>query len=322
MDEIGSIISRSLALSRRDPTEFERLVNQQLKPYGIEFTRTSSVLVNSGAPAAYEGDMVLVRTPDLHHGLNVSNLMVAISHELVHRGQVEAADKKGGREAILRQSQRMVGPGGRVNWRAYQQDPHETAAYARSAVDVLRNQGLNREQVLKALQHGRSPVNRPGDRKRFLKRAYAYATQERARGIVSNLLENEETIDPKKVLMQMPKPKVERWIFAPQELEHPETTNAHDEFFASPTVEDWDEEGPWTPEYDVIVYRNGGVSNRWSGGSAGVPLKVQHATHEVTEYYSPQIGDFVNIWKAVYTDDKGNFLGWVKNPNTVLNGYD
>ena len=87
--------------------------------------------------------------------------------------------------------------------------------------------------------------------------------------IVAELLEVEpDEIRPKDYLRQIPKREEEYWAFARSEAAHPETTHRHDQLIANPTITDYDEEGDWTPELGVIVYRDGTVTNRWSDGTA------------------------------------------------------
>ena len=129
--------------------------------------------------------------------------------------------------------------------------------------------------------------------------------------IVAELLEVEpDEIRPKDYLRQIPKREEEYWAFARSEAAHPETTHRHDELIANPTVTDYDEEGDWTPELGVIVYRDGTVTNRWSDGTAGVPANVVQAADELDELYSPYAGDMAFMWKRVYTNETGEFLGW------------
>jgi len=198
LDQIESIIREAMTRAH-DTADFERTVNQRLMPFNTRFTSSNPTLNNAGAPAMYDGAGVvlnsnMVYNPRLMDADSMARgCRVMISHELVHHAQHKAAERTGDVTKLAGQGARLQTPGGTADWKRYFEDPHENMAYARSEIDVMRAMGIPQKEILQRLQRGqRSPGMNytPTDKKRFLKNAYRYATETRARRIVTNLLEH------------------------------------------------------------------------------------------------------------------------------------
>jgi hypothetical protein len=137
--------------------------------------------------------------------------------------------------------------------------------------------------------------------------------------LVTKLLEDDpDVIRPKDYLRQLPARKQERWCFSSADLQQPENCHSYDELVAnvitgeggaSRSVEFDNEE-----QTDVIVYRNGIVTNKFDDGTIGVPKEIQKLADDVEELVNPRGNTdetaFCNVWRNVWTDETGVFLGW------------
>ena len=100
---------------------------------------------------------------------------------------------------------------------------------------------------------------------------------------------------------------VERWVFTAEELAVLDgggrvvpTPYALDEFRATVPEE--------VSEEDVIVYRNGTVSNHYGDGTAGLPREVVEAAEAEEEYVSLDCTQIADTWRDVVPDEFDNFL--------------
>lgn len=90
----------------------------------------------------------------------------------------------------------------------------------------------------------------------------------------------------------------ERWVFTDQELAQKGVgCTAHDEFIATLPEE------IGGAEVGVIVYRNGGVSNRFADGTAGVPADQVALYAEVETYYHKDQDTYADNWRDVEVVD-------------------
>lgn len=110
--------------------------------------------------------------------------------------------------------------------------------------------------------------------------------------------------------------KKERWGFTDAELKNPSACNAFDEQIVTC---DFPEFVTWT-ERGILVQRNGTVTNRYGDGTAGISDEERELIEngEPPQYKingdvdSPNGNDFdVDTWRNVWTDNDGNFLGFV-----------
>ena len=101
--------------------------------------------------------------------------------------------------------------------------------------------------------------------------------------------------------------EIQRWCFTDYELDNPEvfkTCRAFDEFLA--------DAGPET-DLAVIVYRNGGVSNRWEDGTAGVQDECRDiADSDESPIKDPRLRQdrdfdvFADNWRNVVVAENGS----------------
>ncbi len=114
----------------------------------------------------------------------------------------------------------------------------------------------------------------------------------------------EAEIDPKALVMALPPPREERWIFTHDELSAPQQCTSHDIFIAYVQSEDLDPDG-----IGVQVERNGHVTNTWGDGTRGVPqeLRTMADYEETLQTYDPD-GGFADVWRDVLCDTHGQFI--------------
>lgn len=98
----------------------------------------------------------------------------------------------------------------------------------------------------------------------------------------------------------------ERWAFSKSELADPAACNGYDDLIAFVTIYD-DEGGELIDEHEVIVYRNGEVSNRFGDGTKGIPPELAELANDVETLLHPD-GEETEVWKDVDADANGNFL--------------
>ena len=129
-----------------------------------------------------------------------------------------------------------------------------------------------------------------------------------AQNIVQRLLEADpDAVDPQHYLDALPARKIERWVFTDEEWRSAHECNSFDELVAEVDA-----------EIGVTVYRNGEVANRWEDGTVGVPENIRAEADAREELYSPDVHDWADIWRDVYTNEDGQFLGWVEKPSGPL----
>ena len=131
--------------------------------------------------------------------------------------------------------------------------------------------------------------------------------------IVQRLLEDEDEDagDWKEVTSQIAADRVERWVYTQHELENatrPTWCSASEVFYA-------EVEGC---EREVLVQRDGTVTDRWGDGSFGVPQDIKKLANEVETLIKPSVNRkserddvFADSWLDVYVDKEGGFLGFV-----------
>jgi len=131
--------------------------------------------------------------------------------------------------------------------------------------------------------------------------------------LAASLLEDE--FDPKEFVMRQ-EFKRELWAFTDYELATDAYKNARrdDEFFATVRLDDSTED---RDESNVIVLRNGEVTDRFTDGTVGVPDQVKRlAAGEETLFRlwqpdkaEPGYDDEVaERWRYVLVDDNGGFM--------------
>jgi hypothetical protein len=128
--------------------------------------------------------------------------------------------------------------------------------------------------------------------------------------IIAKLLEDDpDVIRPKDYLRHIPKRVQERWCFSLYDLQHPENCKGYDELYAYVSGETENDE-----ETDVVVYRNGTVTNKFGDGTVGVPEEIQKQADNIDDLINPSgtsdDTSFCNYWRDVWTDETGAFLGW------------
>lgn len=99
--------------------------------------------------------------------------------------------------------------------------------------------------------------------------------------------------------------KTETWCFTHRELERPEQCRGDDEFMALLAEE--------FSELAVLVYRNGECSDRYAGGSVGVPEEVRELAEAEETLYTLDGEDYANVWPAVHVNNDGSFAGFVED---------
>jgi hypothetical protein len=91
---------------------------------------------------------------------------------------------------------------------------------------------------------------------------------------------------------------IERWVFTQSEIDKADfKPKSDDEFIATVPGQ----------ELDVIVYRNGTVSNRWADGTIGVPAQIVELADAEETLHSLDLAEFADVWRDVVVDDEGNF---------------
>jgi len=102
-------------------------------------------------------------------------------------------------------------------------------------------------------------------------------------------------------------PRIERWAFSQSELANPAKCKGYDELLALVDIDDdWD----GIETYEITVYRDGTVSNRFGDGTAGVPKELAALANDVESLLHPD-GEETAEWKNVEVDREGNFLRFV-----------
>lgn len=95
----------------------------------------------------------------------------------------------------------------------------------------------------------------------------------------------------------------QRWMFCNKELDNPEACNGYDIMYLDTGTEE-----------RIQGFRNGDTTDRWEDGTAGVPLDVQEWAQEDEQPFNPECGEYIDVWKEVWADEVGNFLGWGDRP--------
>lgn len=98
----------------------------------------------------------------------------------------------------------------------------------------------------------------------------------------------------------------ERWAFSRSELADPAACTAYDDLIALVTLYD-DEGGNLIDEHEVIVYRNGEVSNRFGDGTKGIPPEIAELADDVETLLHPD-GEETEGWRDCEVDGEGNFV--------------
>lgn len=102
----------------------------------------------------------------------------------------------------------------------------------------------------------------------------------------------------------MTEPRKERWAFSRSELADPAACASDDELMA---YVDYDGGYGRTEGVEIIVYRNGEVSNRFGDGTAGLLPELAELAGEVEELLHPD-GETTDAWRDCEVGEKGNFV--------------
>jgi hypothetical protein len=119
----------------------------------------------------------------------------------------------------------------------------------------------------------------------------------------------------------MPKTQTERWVFTDRELKKLKSgetakenyPHANDEFVAGVTStfgRHRRNEANIAPNiFEILVKRNGAVTNRFADGTAGVPDELKELADdcETLSYIGRGHGP-ADIWLEVICDEHGNFI--------------
>jgi hypothetical protein len=104
---------------------------------------------------------------------------------------------------------------------------------------------------------------------------------------------------------------VERWAFTDYELHHPKRCSSDNEFYV-------DVEGC---DLEVIVLRNGTVTNLWGDRTGPVPGYIRELADEVETLrkpvrlrQDPAQDYYADTWRDVYVDQHGAFIAFVDPP--------
>lgn len=102
--------------------------------------------------------------------------------------------------------------------------------------------------------------------------------------------------------------KRERWAFSDAEFANPHKCKSDDELVA---YVDYDDEFEGTDGQQVVVYRDGRVSNRFADGTAGVPEGMAIAAEAEESLLHPD-GEDTSVWRDVVVGDSGEFLCFLR----------
>lgn len=163
-------------------------INQELKAagYPVELAAPRSELFKSGATAAAGGDGIIYLNPAAARpGADWNDLLLTIRHELVHLEQMARMPSDAVRKAESDKAELQFKQGGMAG---YLSNPHELAAQARTAADLVLNKA-SMAGVKRMLRTGNLDnwIDRnyqefrrfdPKVRQRFLKTVYGYLQQE------------------------------------------------------------------------------------------------------------------------------------------------
>lgn len=178
MNIIRSVVDRVKSGNPQvDIPRFEQEVNPLLEPYRVKFVSNDPVLMKYHMPARAGFDGAIVQTPSRISRDGFNNVPMMLSHELVHVDQMSRAFHGNAMKMYQSSHDRML-PGGKFDHQAYQTDPHEVTAYARSLIDQMRSRKGTKDQALTALKSGSGNRLKHVDTKshhRFLKAAAGYA---------------------------------------------------------------------------------------------------------------------------------------------------
>jgi len=96
----------------------------------------------------------------------------------------------------------------------------------------------------------------------------------------------------------------ERWAFSKSELDNPTECRGDDELVA---YVDLDDGYGGTDGQQVVVYRNGRVSDRYADGTVGISEGLMILTDMVDELLHPN-GEDTEGWRDVETNKAGVFI--------------
>jgi hypothetical protein len=113
------------------------------------------------------------------------------------------------------------------------------------------------------------------------------------------------------------KTKTETWVFTSIDLENPQNCRASDECIAVVKSSFGlryrnRANAPKYPvnTFEIIILRNGTVTNQFADGSIGVPEELREAAQESDSIYRVQKRKTVNAqeWREVIVGEKGEFI--------------
>ena len=233
--QIEAILDEVASDPRLPLEDFVQKANERLIHFRIKFTNDHPIFKQYGAGALvhYGGWMYLRILSDVLTTLYYAKQ--ALNHEFVHQRQHQAGEQRrpGGGDEMIASTDRLMFKGGRVNHGGYYDVPQEMMAYAKSAVDAAREDGLSDDELLQRLRSGK-PF--PGDHyiqsfrdrkgwNRVLRYMSDYLTRRaESMAVVEHLLnedeDDEDDFDWKEVT-RSPLP-VGTWVTC---------TNEHDDFY-------------------------------------------------------------------------------------------
>jgi hypothetical protein len=129
-----------------------------------------------------------------------------------------------------------------------------------------------------------------------------------AEQIVNKLLLGEPDFDPQRYVDELPPVHIERWALTDAQTKDPSGFNSLDKLVAEVTYEENNEQ----LQSDVIVYRNGRVTNRYRDGGYGVPKWLRDLANNLENLYDPEAGEYTEHWRDVFTRDDGSFVTWAE----------
>ncbi len=164
-----------------DPRGFEKEINPIIAQYGIRFDSEDKIIKAYGTEGYSDIDGIVLKVPDRFDDYAMLKLNQVIAHELEHAHQTQQAMLTGNAAQMHASALRRILPGGKLNYTAYHNQPQETSAYAKSAINQMRQSSLTRQQALQQLRTRKHlpflSATDPKEIKRFRKRAYRYAQQ-------------------------------------------------------------------------------------------------------------------------------------------------
>jgi hypothetical protein len=127
----------------------------------------------------------------------------------------------------------------------------------------------------------------------------------RAKKVVDKLLDVDA---PERYVAELPPFHQERWCFTEEELKYPQTCHGTDELVAHVYLQQL----LGFPEIDenIIVLRNGTVTDRYEDRRDPVSPEMQDLADAEEDLWHPVTHEWVSEWRDVFVDKDGNFVNW------------